>query len=105
MTLSKSYGKMPLPKTKGGQKNGKDSEHLQSTAKIFSALGSRWMGISNCRQRGRLIVAQQGAAEYEKSWREFLEQYYYASNLWLKGAYGVEFPSGSFKAPLIRVNE
>jgi len=27
----------------------------------------------------------EGAKEYKKEWREFLDQYYYASGLWLRG--------------------
>ncbi len=46
----------------------------------------------------------EGAKEYEKKWREFLDQYYYASGLWMKGVEDVEFPSGSFRPPLIRLN-
>jgi hypothetical protein len=46
----------------------------------------------------------EGAKEYKKKWREFLDQYYYASGMWLKGVTDVEFPSGSFKPPLIRIN-
>ena len=47
----------------------------------------------------------EGAKKYEKTWRAFLDQYYSASKMWLKGEYGVEFPLGSFKPPLIRVNK
>jgi len=47
----------------------------------------------------------EGAKEYERTWRDFLDRYYYASGMWMKGEYGVEFPSGSFKAPLIRINK
>ena len=46
----------------------------------------------------------EGAKEYEKRWREYLDQYYHASGLWMKGVTDVEFPSGSFKPPLIRIN-
>jgi hypothetical protein len=44
-----------------------------------------------------------GAIEYKKQYRAFLEQYYYASGLWMKGGVDAPFPAGSFKAPLINV--
>jgi hypothetical protein len=46
----------------------------------------------------------EGAKEYKKQWRKFLDQYYYASGMWMKGVFDVEFPSGSFRPPLIRIN-
>ena len=45
----------------------------------------------------------EGAMEYKKLYREFLEQYYYASGQWMEGVVDAPFPAGSFKAPLIRV--
>ena len=44
-----------------------------------------------------------GANEYRKLYRTFLDRYYYASGQWMKGVVNASFPSGSFKAPLIRV--
>ncbi len=44
-----------------------------------------------------------GAIEYKKHYRAFLDQYYYASGLWMEGVVDAPFPAGSFKAPLIRV--
>jgi hypothetical protein len=44
-----------------------------------------------------------GAIAYKKQYRIFLEQYYYASGLWMEGVVDAPFPAGSFKAPLIRV--
>jgi len=44
-----------------------------------------------------------GALEYKESWQAFLDQYYYASGMWIEGVTEVEFPSGSFRPPLIRV--
>ena len=44
-----------------------------------------------------------GAKEYERKWREFLDHYYYASGLWLRGVTDVEFPLGSFRPPIIRL--
>jgi len=43
-----------------------------------------------------------GAREYEKRLRGFLEQYYYASGMWMEGVLDVKFPAGSFKPPLIQ---
>ena len=45
----------------------------------------------------------EGALEYRRSWREFLDQYYYASGMWMSGVTGVEFPYGSFKPPPLRI--
>jgi hypothetical protein len=45
----------------------------------------------------------EGAIEYKKQYRAFLDQYYYASGLWMEGVVDAPFPAGSFKAPLIRV--
>ena len=45
----------------------------------------------------------EGSLEYEKTWREFLNQYYYASSMWMRGITEVEFPRGSFKPPPIRI--
>jgi hypothetical protein len=45
----------------------------------------------------------EGAIEYRKQYRAFLDQYYYASGLWMEGVVDAPFPVGSFKAPLIRV--
>ncbi len=44
-----------------------------------------------------------GAKEYKERLRAFLDQFYYASGMWLKGATDVEFPAGSYKPPLIQV--
>lgn len=44
-----------------------------------------------------------GAIEYKKRYRTFLDQYYFASALWMKGVVEAPFPAGSFKAPLIRL--
>jgi hypothetical protein len=41
--------------------------------------------------------------EYKEQYRAFLDQYYYASGLWMEGVVDAPFPAGSFKAPLIRV--
>ena len=46
----------------------------------------------------------EGANEFKKQWRAFLDQYYYASGMWLDGVCDVEFPAGSFRAPLIKLN-
>lgn len=46
----------------------------------------------------------EGMKEYKRQFRDFLDQYYYASGMWLKGVTDVEFPSGSFRPPLIRIN-
>jgi len=40
--------------------------------------------------------------EYLESYRAFLEQYWYASGLYLRGARDVEFPRGAYKPPDIR---
>ena len=45
----------------------------------------------------------EGAMEYKRQYRAFLEQYYYASGLWMEGVLDAPFPAGSFKAPLIRI--
>jgi hypothetical protein len=45
----------------------------------------------------------EGARDYERRFRSFLEQYYYASVMWMEGVVDVKFPAGSFKPPLIRV--
>ena len=46
----------------------------------------------------------EGAKEYKKKWRDFLDRYYAASGMWMKEVFNVEFPSGSFRPPLIRIN-
>jgi putative transposase len=60
------------------------------------------------KKRGRRPLCHsstvEGAKEYKKKWREFLDQYYYASGMWMKGVTDVEFPAGSFRPPLIRLN-
>lgn len=45
-----------------------------------------------------------GRREFEAGWRSYLEAYYRASNQYLEGLHDVEFPTGSFKPPLINVN-
>ena len=45
----------------------------------------------------------EGEIMYEKKYRAFLDQYYKASGLWMKGMMDAPFPAGSFKAPLIRL--
>ena len=52
---------------------------------------------------GRHASTLEGAIEYRKQYRAFLDQYYYASGLWMEGVVDAPFPVGSFKAPLIRV--
>lgn len=42
---------------------------------------------------------KEAADEYRKLLREFLDQYWHASELWRKGARNVEFPRGSYKPP------
>ncbi len=42
------------------------------------------------------------ADEYKDSLRAFLDQYWYASGMWQRGAHNVEFPTGSFRPPDIR---
>lgn len=44
---------------------------------------------------------REAAAEYEKSWRAFLDARLRASDQYLKGNLYVEFPKGSFRPPLI----
>jgi hypothetical protein len=58
----------------------------------------------NERRRQPLCHAStpEGAQEYERRLRVFLEQYYYASGLWREGLYDAKFPAGSFKPPLIQ---
>ena len=47
--------------------------------------------------------SREAAEEYQESWLAFLDQYYYASGMWLRGFTQVEFPHGSFKPPPLRV--
>ncbi len=42
------------------------------------------------------------ADEYRDKLRDYLDQYYYASDMWMRGARDAEFPRGSFKPPDIR---
>ncbi len=44
-----------------------------------------------------------GAKEYEERLRVFLDRFYYASGMWMKGVTDVEFPAGSYKPPLLRI--
>jgi hypothetical protein len=46
----------------------------------------------------------EGANEYKEQRKVFLDQFYYASGMWLKGVYEVVFPRGSYKPPLIGIN-
>jgi hypothetical protein len=48
-------------------------------------------------------ATKEGAAEYRETWRQFLDIYYEASGSWLSGARNVEFPSGTYKPPLILI--
>ena len=43
----------------------------------------------------------EAANEYKEAFRGFLEQYKYASGMWMAGNRDVEFPRGSFRPPLI----
>ena len=45
----------------------------------------------------------EGALEYRERFREFLDNYYRASGMWLQGVTKVEFPRGSFKPPTLRI--
>lgn len=45
----------------------------------------------------------EGALEYKKELRDFMERYRYASGMWLRGVWGVEFPSGSIRPPPLAV--
>lgn len=45
----------------------------------------------------------EAAEEYKRQLNAFLEQYYYASGMYLAGNHDVEFPRGSFRPPLIRI--
>ncbi len=45
----------------------------------------------------------EAANEYRESWRSFLDRFWYASGMWLKGVRDVEFPSGSFRPPLLQL--
>jgi len=44
----------------------------------------------------------EAAEEYKEALRAFLEQYWYASGMWRRGIYEVEFPRGSYRPPDIR---
>ncbi|MDJ0766629.1 MAG: hypothetical protein QNJ97_26890 [Myxococcota bacterium] len=45
---------------------------------------------------------KEAADEYREMLRAFLDQYWYASGMWLRGAENIAFPKGSFKPPDIR---
>ncbi len=45
----------------------------------------------------------EAANEYRESWRSFLDRFWYASGMWLKGVRDVEFPAGSFRPPLLQL--
>ena len=45
----------------------------------------------------------EAATEYRESWRSFLDRFWYASGMWLKGVRDVEFPAGSFRPPLMQL--
>ena len=47
-------------------------------------------------------ATKEAADEYEAGLREFLDQYWKASDLWRRGFYDVVFPKGTFKPPDIR---
>ncbi len=47
-------------------------------------------------------ATKDAADEYRDKFRDFLDLYYYASDMWRRGARDVEFPRGSFKPPDIR---
>jgi len=40
---------------------------------------------------------------FKSAWRSFLDRYCYASGMWMKGAWDVEFPAGSFRPPLLQL--
>lgn len=45
----------------------------------------------------------EAADEYKKGWLAFLDQFYYSSGMYLAGKRNVDFPSGSFRPPLIQL--
>ena len=45
----------------------------------------------------------EAANEYRENWRSFLDRFWYASGMWLKGVRDVEFPAGSFRPPLLQL--
>ena len=45
----------------------------------------------------------EAANEYKSNWRSFLDRFWYASGMWLKGVRDVEFPAGSFRPPLLQL--
>jgi hypothetical protein len=47
-------------------------------------------------------ATKEAADEYRKRLRDFLDQYWYASGMWLRGTRDVEFPKGSYRPPDIR---
>jgi len=44
----------------------------------------------------------EAAEEYKDALRAFLDQYWYASDMWRRGIHNVEFPRGSYRPPDIR---
>lgn len=46
----------------------------------------------------------EGANEYKESLRAYMERYRYSSDMWLRGAWEVEFPSGSIRPPPLMVS-
>ena len=79
------------------------------------AMGPRKLARVDPRARPKRAPRKQGrqplchastpeaALAYKERYRAFLDQYYYASGLWMEGVVDAPFPAGSFKAPLIRV--
>ena len=45
----------------------------------------------------------EAANEYKSNWRSFLDRFWHASGMWLKGVRDVEFPAGSFRPPLLQL--
>ncbi len=45
---------------------------------------------------------KEGAAAYREELQKFLDEYWHASEMWLRGIYDVEFPAGSYRPPDIR---
>ena len=45
----------------------------------------------------------EAANEYKSAFRSFLDRFWHASGMWLKGVRDVEFPAGSFRPPLLQL--